>query len=82
VVKHRTSAATLIEEGNVRLNRAKVVKPAHVVRPTDVLTITMSDTVRVLRVKDTGTRRGPFSEACQLYEDLTSASSQVEKDRA
>jgi ribosome-associated heat shock protein Hsp15 len=82
VVKHRTSAATLIEEGHVRLNRAKVVKPAHVVRPTDVLTITMSDTVRVLRVKDTGTRRGPFSEACQLYEDLTSASSQAEKDRA
>jgi ribosome-associated heat shock protein Hsp15 len=82
VVKHRTLAATLIEDGHVRLNRAKVMKPAHVVRPTDVLTITMSDTVRVLRVKDTGIRRGPFSEACQLYEDLTASPSRDEKDRA
>jgi ribosome-associated heat shock protein Hsp15 len=82
VVKHRTLAASLIEEGHVRLNRAKVIKPAHAVKPADVLTITVQDTVRVLRVKDTGTRRGPFAEACQLYEDLTSASSRDEKDRA
>jgi ribosome-associated heat shock protein Hsp15 len=82
VVKHRTLAAHLIEEGNVRLNRAKVIKPAQAVKPADVLTITIQDTVRVLRVKDTGSRRGPFAEACLLYEDLTSAPSQVEKDRA
>lgn len=66
----------------MRLNRAKVVKPAHVVRTDDVLTITVRDTVRVLKVKATATRRGPFGEACQLYEDLTSPPSHREKDRA
>jgi ribosome-associated heat shock protein Hsp15 len=75
-------AAALVEEGHVRLNRAKVTKPAHPVRPDDVLTITVHDTVRVLKVKDTGTRRGPFAQACQLYEDLTSPPSHGEKDRA
>ena len=66
----------------MRLNRAKVVKPAHVVRPDDVLTITVANSVRVLKIKDTGTRRGPFAQACQLYEDLTSPPSPAEKDRA
>lgn len=75
-------AAELVEEGHVRLNRAKVTKPGHILRIDDVLTITIHDHVRVLRVKDLGTRRGPFAEACQLYEDLTPPSSRDEKDRA
>jgi ribosome-associated heat shock protein Hsp15 len=75
-------AAELVEAGHVRLNRAKVTKSGHILRTDDVLTITLQDHVRVLRVKDLGTRRGPFAQACQLYEDLTSPSSRGEKDRA
>ena len=75
-------AATLIEEGHVRLNRTKVTKPGHILRIDDVLTIAIGDHIRVLRIKDLGTRRGPFAQACQLYEDLTSAPSRDEKDRA
>jgi ribosome-associated heat shock protein Hsp15 len=82
IVKHRSLAAELVEAGHVRLNRAKVVKPAHALRTEDVLTITIHDTVRVLKVKAEGTRRGPFAQACQLYEDLTPAPSHGEKDRA
>ena len=81
-MKHRPLAATLIEEGHVRLNRTKVTKPAHILRVDDVLTITIGDRIRVLKVLDLGTRRGPFAEACQLYEDLTTAPSRDEKDRA
>jgi ribosome-associated heat shock protein Hsp15 len=66
----------------VRLNRAKVTKPAHPVREGDVLTITVHDTVRVLKVRAEGSRRAPFTQACQLYEDLTLAPSHGEKDRA
>jgi ribosome-associated heat shock protein Hsp15 len=75
-------AAELVETGHVRLNRAKVTKPGHIVRPDDVLTIAVGGHVRVLKVKDLGTRRGPFSQACQLYEDLSPAPSRDEKDRA
>ena len=82
VVKQRPMAAGLVEAGQVRLNRTKVTKPGHIVRPDDVLTIAIGEHVRVLRVKDLGTRRGPFAQACQLYEDLTSAPSRDEKDRA
>jgi ribosome-associated heat shock protein Hsp15 len=82
VVKQRPMAAELVEAGQVRLNRAKVTKPGHVLRPDDVLTITVGGHVRVLRVKELGTRRGPFAQACQLYEDLTPAPSRDEKDRA
>ncbi|HUQ35255.1 MAG TPA: S4 domain-containing protein [Aestuariivirga sp.] len=81
-MKQRPMAAELVETGHVRLNRAQVTKPGHVLRPDDVLTIAVGGHVRVLRVKDLGTRRGPFSQACQLYEDLTSAPSRDEKDRA
>ena len=82
VVKQRPTAAGLVEAGHVRLNRTKVTKPGHIVRPDDVLTIAIGEHVRVLRVKDLGTRRGPLAQACQLYEDLTSAPSRGEKDRA
>ena len=75
-------AATLIEEGHVRLNRTKVTKPGHILRIDDVLTIAIGDHIRVLRIKDLGTRRGPFAQACLLYEDLTSPPSRDEKDRA
>lgn len=75
-------AAELVESGHVRLNRARVTKPSHILRIDDVLTITVHDHVRVLRVKDLGTKRGPFAQACQLYEDLTPPPSRGEKDRA
>ena len=82
MVKQRPTAAELVESGHVRLNRARVTKPGHILRIDDVLTITVHDHVRVLRVKDLGTKRGPFAQACQLYEDLTPPPSRGEKDRA
>jgi ribosome-associated heat shock protein Hsp15 len=75
-------AAELVEAGQVRLNRVKVTKPAHPVKPEDVLTIAIHDRVRVLRVVDVGIRRGSFSQACQLYEDLSPPPSRDDKDRA
>ena len=37
----------------------------------DVLTITLERKVLVLKVRQLGTRRGPFVEAQLLYEDLS-----------
>jgi ribosome-associated heat shock protein Hsp15 len=71
VIKSRTLAAGLIEDGRVRLNRQKVTKPSQSVRPGDVLTITVGPRVRILKVVALGVRRGPAPEARLLYEDLT-----------
>ena len=69
-VKHRSTAAELVEQGHVRLNRVKCTKPAHVLKPGDVLTLNLRHDVRVVRVLGEAERRGPATEARELYEDL------------
>lgn len=71
VVKSRSLAQKLAISGAVRVNREKVSHAARIVRPGDVLTISVHERVRVLRVLDPGLRREPASEAARLFEDLT-----------
>src|SRR5262245_19012014 len=71
VVKSRTLAAGLIAGGKVRVNRERALKPAHVVRPGDVVTVVVHTQVRVLRMLARAPRRGPPAEARLLYEELT-----------
>ena len=59
----------LVEEGKVRINRERTIKPSQSVRVGDVLTIAVGPRVRVLEVKALGSRRGPAPEAQALYED-------------
>lgn len=73
VVKTRTLAARLVSDGKIRLNRARIDKPAHPVKPGDVVTASVGRHVRVLKVLAPGVRRGPASEAGLLYEELTVA---------
>jgi len=69
--KTRSLAAKLISAGKVRVNGARVSKPARMVGPKDVLTFPQAKQVRVARIVAVGTRRGPAPEAQMLYEDLT-----------
>lgn len=71
LARTRTLAARLVEGGKVRVNREKVLKPAHNVKPGDVITAAVGGRVRVARITDPGMRRGPAEEARGLYEDLT-----------
>lgn len=70
MIKSRTQAASLVSAGKVRLNGTRIDKPSRNVKPGDVLTFPLGTHVRVLRVLDAGTRRGPAPEAQTLYEDL------------
>ncbi len=70
--KSRTQAASAIGQGEIRLNRQIVTKPAQVLRPGDVLTFMRGNDVWVVRVRDLGHRRGPAPEAQQLYEIIAS----------
>jgi len=69
--KTRSLSAKLVSGGHVRVNSAKVSKPAHSVGPGDVLTFPKARATRVIRIVAVGERRGPAPEAQALYEDLS-----------
>lgn len=71
--KSRTLACAAIAAGHVRVNGRITDKPAASVGPGDVLTLRLGAGVRVLRVLDTGRRRGPAEEARTLYEEIPPA---------
>jgi ribosome-associated heat shock protein Hsp15 len=70
VARTRSLAARLVAEGHVRLNARRIETPAKGVVPGDVLTIALERHVRVLRVVAPGARRGGFTEASLLFEEL------------
>jgi ribosome-associated heat shock protein Hsp15 len=76
--KTRTLAAAQVTGGHVRVNSEKVAKASAAVGPGDVLTFAQGRRIRVIRIVETGTRRGPASEAQALYEDLSSPLPPVE----
>ncbi|MGV8998018.1 MAG: RNA-binding S4 domain-containing protein [Parvibaculaceae bacterium] len=81
MLKSRTLAASLVEAGKVRLNSARIDKPSRLVKAGDVLTFPLGNEIRVLKILDTGTRRGPAPEAQALYEDLAPVGAKPPSDR-
>jgi ribosome-associated heat shock protein Hsp15 len=71
--KHRSTAVELIETGKVRLNKERVLKCSHTVKPGDVLTIAIGPNIKVAKVLGEAERRGSPTLASQLYQDLTCA---------
>jgi ribosome-associated heat shock protein Hsp15 len=70
VVRTRTSAATLVDEGQVRLNGERVGANSQPVKLGDVLTIALDRSVRVMKVTGFAERRGDAEAASVLFEDL------------
>ena len=69
--KTRSLAAKAVGAGHVRVNGTRISKPAHQVTPGDALTFPQARVIRVVRIVELGTRRGPAPEAQALYEDLS-----------
>jgi ribosome-associated heat shock protein Hsp15 len=53
------------------VNSERTERSDHKVGAGDVLTMTIHDQLRVWRILDPGTRRGPAPEAQGLYEDIS-----------
>ncbi|WP_341676668.1 RNA-binding S4 domain-containing protein [Niveibacterium sp. SC-1] len=66
--KNRGLATEAVEGGRVHLNGTRV-KPAHGVKVGDRLELTLGHDRRSLTVRGLSERRGPASEAQQLYEE-------------
>jgi len=69
--KTRGLASKVVTGGHVRVNSVRIGKASFAVGAGDTLTFTQGRIVRVARVVDLGTRRGPAPEAQALYDDLT-----------
>ena len=70
LVKSRTLAQALIEEGSVRVDGKRVAKTSEEVRVGSVIALPLHGRVRVLKVVAMPVRRGPASEARTCYEEL------------
>jgi ribosome-associated heat shock protein Hsp15 len=64
----RTLAQDAVTAGRVRLNGQRMAKPGHIVRPGDILTMGKGADVLVVRILALAERRGPATQARQLYE--------------
>ena len=69
--KTRTLAQGFVTGGNVRVNKQRIEKANHSVKPGDVLTFVKGPQVRGIEIVALATRRGPASEAQALYNDLS-----------
>ena len=68
--KSRSLATKFCASGRLRVNEQGVRKAHHGLHVGDVLTFPKARHIRVVRVVDLGTRRGPAAEAQALYDDL------------
>ncbi|MEC8552179.1 MAG: RNA-binding S4 domain-containing protein [Pseudomonadota bacterium] len=69
--KTRALATRAIAGGRFRLDGEVMSKPHRAAQPGQVLTFMQQDRVRVIRIVELGSRRGPATEAVTLYEDLS-----------
>lgn len=70
MVKTRSSAAVLVEAGRVRIGGIREKTPSHAVKIGDVLTISLDNRIRVMKVAGFAERRGDAPAARLLYADL------------
>lgn len=82
ILKSRTLAGKLADGGKVRVNRDKISAASHMIKLGDVLTISLERRIVVLKVLGFAERRGPYNEAKELYEDVSTPPIRVDqKDR-
>lgn len=68
--KSRSLASKVCASGKVRVNGDVIRKAHYIVRVGNVLTFPKAKDVRVVRIEELGTRRGPATEAQTLYSEI------------
>ena len=71
IFKSRSIATKFVLTNRLRISGQVTQKPHKMIYIDDVLTITINDNIRVLKVLDIPNRRGPYSESLNFYEDIT-----------
>ena len=81
LVKTRTLAADAVKGGRVEVNGQRS-KPSRDVRPGDEIELTVGQVRRVVVVRGTAERRGPATEAVQLYQETPESVAERERQAA
>ena len=77
IVKTRSAAQELAQNGRIRISGRLVERASAPVKVGDVLSFALRGQVRVLKVEALPRRRGPPAEARTLYSELTSEAGQA-----
>jgi ribosome-associated heat shock protein Hsp15 len=70
LLKSRTLAQALIEQGHVRVDGKRVAKTSEDIRVGQVIALPLHGKVRVIRVISLPERRGPAPEAARHFEEI------------
>jgi ribosome-associated heat shock protein Hsp15 len=71
IFKSRSLATKFILTNRLRISGQVTQKPHKMISIGDVLTMTINDNIKVLKVLDIPNRRGPYSESLNFYEEIT-----------
>ena len=69
--KSRSIATKFILTNRLRISGQVTQKPHKMISVGDVLTMTINDNIKILKVLDIPSRRGPYPESVNFYEDIT-----------
>ena len=71
IFKSRSIATKFVLTNRLRISGQVTQKPHKMISVGDVLTMTINDNIKILKVLDIPNRRGPYSESLNFYEDIT-----------
>lgn len=69
--KSRSKSTKFCQSCVLRVNGDIISKAHYLVKPSDVLTFTIGNSIRVIKILNLGVRRGPSLEAKTLYDDIS-----------
>ena len=70
LVKSRSLAQALIEQGHVRLDRRPISRPSEPVRIGSIIVLPLRGRTRVIEVLALPDRRGPAAQAIRAYREI------------
>ena len=71
IFKSRSIATKSVSTNRLRISGQVTQKPHKMISVGDVLTMTINDNIKILKVLDIPSRRGPYPESLNFYEDIT-----------
>ena len=71
IFKSRSIATKFVSTNRLRISDQVTQKPHKMISIGDVLSITINDNIKILKVLDIPKRRGPYLESLNFYEDIT-----------